>query len=236
MINFMDSILKKRYIDCEFTIYKVLATSQDDGFVEFVPDSKTYFEILKSSKKLQLYFKDNTDNPEEYKKKLDKFINSLAGYCAVNYILGIGDRHKDNIMIRNNGCLFHIDFGYILCNEPKLKTFIPFKISKDMVDYMGGENSENYKKFKQKCVNAYLILRENARTIVNMFYLMIDSQIPQVKDLECLRKLHEQFAPGLTKDQAETKFLKELENSLNNYISEIQDKFHELKQNTTFLS
>ena len=42
-----------------------------------------------------------------------------------------------------------------------------------------------------------------------MFYLMIDSGIPQINDIECLKKLHEQFAPGLTKDQAKNKFLKD---------------------------
>ena len=230
MINFMDSILKKRYIDCEFTIYRVLATSQDDGFVEFVPNSKTYSNILKSSGKLKSYFINKIDNQEEFKKKLDKFINSLAGYCAVNYILGIGDRHNDNIMIRNNGCLFHIDFGYIFGNEPKFKTFFPFKITADMVDFMGGKDSENYKKFTNKSVNAYLILRENARTIVNMFYLMIDSQIPQIKDIESLKKLHEKFALDLSKDQAKNKFLTELENSLESYIPGIQDELHEIGQ------
>ena len=133
-------------------------------------------------------------------------------------------------MIRNNGCIFHIDFGFILGNEPNILSFIPFKISKDMVDCMGGKDSENYKKFTQKCVNAYLILRENARTIVNMFYLMIDSGIPQINDIECLKKLHEQFAPGLTKDQAKNKFLKELDDALNSITSEIKEKFHKWKQ------
>ena len=171
MINFMNSLLKKKNIDCEFTIYKVLATSKFDGFVEFVPDSKTYFDIVDNDKKLKLYFKDNIDNPEQFNKILEKFINSLAGYCAVNYILGIADRHNENIMVRKNGNIFHIDFGYILGNEPNF-SFIPFKISKDMVECMGGKDSENYKKFTQKCVNTYLELRENARTILNMFFLM----------------------------------------------------------------
>ena len=129
-------------------------------------------------------------------------------------------------MIRNNGCLFHIDFGYILCNEPKLKTFIPFKISKDMVDYMGGENSENYKKFKQKCVNAYLILRENARTIVNMFYLMIDSGIPELNNIDNLKKLHEKFVPQKNKQEAANYILDNLKESVNALMPVVMETFH----------
>lgn len=227
IINFMDSLLKKEQLDYEFTIYKVLATSKEDGFVEFVPNSKTYYEILGSYKSLKLYFKDISDNEQMQEKKLDSFINSLAGYCAVNYILGIGDRHNENIMLTKSGKLFHIDFGYILGKDP-IK-YYPFKFDKDMVECMGGKNSDKYKKFIQKCKNAYSILRENARTIVNMFYLMIDSGIPLLNDYS-LENLIKQFAQGLTKEQAKDKFLKELEDSINSPLSEIKEKFHQWRQ------
>jgi phosphatidylinositol 3-kinase len=72
---------------------------------------------------------------------------SPAGYCVITYILGIGDRHNDNLMLRSEGHLFHIDFGFILGADPKIFP-PPFKLTYQMVEAMGGEASEEYEQFK----------------------------------------------------------------------------------------
>ena len=225
MINYMDSLLKNIHLDYEFTIYKTLATSKSDGFVEFVPDSTTIYEIIKKKTMREYYEELSNHDEKELNKKLESYINSCAGYCVVTYLLGIGDRHLENLMIDKNGRLFHIDFGYILGKDPKPMP-PPIKLCKEMVQCMGGKDSKGFADFQQKCVNAYWVLRENARVIVNMFYLMIDSGIPELNNIDNLKKLHEKFVPQKNKQEAAVFMLDNLKESVDALMPVVMETFH----------
>jgi phosphatidylinositol 3-kinase len=72
------------------------------------------------------------------------------------YLLGVGDRHLDNLLLRDSGQLFHIDFGFIMGRDPKP---LPqaMRVSKDMMDMLKGEP---FLDFLRHCFTAFIILRK----------------------------------------------------------------------------
>lgn len=65
----------------------------------------------------------------------------MAWFCVVvGYVLGIGDRHTNNILIdENSGELIHIDFGVAFEQGKALPKpeIIPFRLTRNLVDGFG---------------------------------------------------------------------------------------------------
>lgn len=81
-----------------------------------------------------------------------------AGYCVITYILGVGDRHMENLLLSDSGHLIHVDFGYMLGRDPKIFP-PPMRLSKEMVEGMGGKDSAEYKRFVEHCYSTFTTLR-----------------------------------------------------------------------------
>ena len=110
---------------------------------------------------------------------IDNYVRSLAGYSVIMYILGLGDRHLDNLLLCENGKLFHVDFGFILGRDPKPMP-PPMKLTSEMVQVMGGVKSKQFLEFVQHVDSAYRILRRHSNVLLNLFSLMLDAGIPDI--------------------------------------------------------
>jgi len=150
---------------------------------------------------------------------------------VITYILGIGDRHLDNLLITTNGNLFHIDFGFILGADPKPLP-PPMKLCKEMVEGMGGQNSKYYVVFKQYCCEAYNILRKSSNLNLNLFGLMADSNIPAISgDPEkSVLKVQEKFRLELTDEEASQAILLLLNESVSALFPVMVDYVHKYLQ------
>lgn len=49
------------------------------------------------------WLKDHNTTEASLKKAINEFTLSCAGYCVATYVLGVADRHSDNIMVKQNG-------------------------------------------------------------------------------------------------------------------------------------
>jgi Phosphatidylinositol 3- and 4-kinase len=114
------------------------------------------------------------------KEVMETYIKSCAGYSVITYILGVGDRHLDNLLLHHSGAFFHCDFSFILGNDPK--KYLPMRITEDMIYGMGYKESDNYAKFLSLISAAFLALRrpENVRILLSMVRLMQDSYIADI--------------------------------------------------------
>ena len=81
---------------------------------------------------------------------------------------------QDNLMLCTDGRLFHIDFGFIMGRDPKPFP-PPMKLCREMVEAMGGAESEHYVRFRTYCCEAYNILRKSANLILSLFHLMVQA-------------------------------------------------------------
>ena len=92
---------------------------------------------------------------------------------------------------------------------------------------MDDKGSKRFEEFKNKCINAFWVLRENARLIVNMLYLMLDSGIPELNNQEALEKMHEKFLQQQIKQDAANSLLTIIEESTGSFYS-LLDTAHNL--------
>jgi len=228
MINLMDSLLKKVKLDLQLTPYRVLATSSSDGFVEYVPDSYTLTSILENyGRDIRKFFEAHNPKAASLAKALDIFVKSTAGYCVITYILGIGDRHLENLLLTTSGHLFHIDFSFIFGRDPKPWP-PPMKFCKEMVEAMGGSQSAHYSEFKRFSAVAFNIFRRHASLILNLLGLMGDANIPDLsRDVEKnLLKTQDKFRLDLTDEQAEAFIVNMIDEASTAFFPKVIDKAH----------
>uniref|UniRef100_A0A0E0KZ76 phosphatidylinositol 3-kinase n=1 Tax=Oryza punctata TaxID=4537 RepID=A0A0E0KZ76_ORYPU len=205
MVSLMDRLLKLENMDLHLTPYRVLATQPDEGMLEFIPSS-SLAQILSEHRTITSYlqkFHPDEDGPFGITAQcLETFIKSCAGYSVITYIMGVGDRHLDNLLLTDDGRLFHVDFAFILGKDPKPFP-PPMKLCKEMVEAMGGAESQYYTRFKSYCCEAYNILRKSSSLILNLFNLMRRSNIPDITNEENAGlKLQEKFRLDLEDEEA----------------------------------
>lgn len=220
--------------------YQIISTGHDSGLIETVTDALSIDSIKKQNKKiatLQDYFfgRFGGRGTQGYKRAVRNFVQSMAGYSIVQYLLNIKDRHNGNLMIDAEGHLLHVDFGFLLSNSPGGNMEFekaPFKLTNEMVQVMGGTKSSAFKLFKKLCVQGY----QEACRYANKILLMVDIMYPGNESMPCflqgreyvLENLRERFSVDLTRKERSLKFLRLIQTAHGNWTTKAYDQFQKV--------
>lgn len=235
LFTLMDRLLRNENLDLKITPYRVLATGILDGMVQFIPSLSIAAIMTQYNGSLLEYLRAHHPDPESpatyhvQSSVLDTFVRSCAGYCVITYLLGVGDRHLDNLLLSPDGHFFHVDFGYILGRDPKPFP-PPVKVCKEMVEAMGGTSSVYYVRFKKLCHTAYACLRKNANLILNLVSLMVDANIPDIRSEpdKAVLKIQDKFMLDVSEEKAVAHFEALLNET--SYLSTMFDRLHNMAQ------
>uniref|UniRef100_A0A8D0DBP1 Phosphatidylinositol-4,5-bisphosphate 3-kinase catalytic subunit beta n=1 Tax=Sander lucioperca TaxID=283035 RepID=A0A8D0DBP1_SANLU len=163
----------------------------------------------------------NLDLSDALDRAIEEFTLSCAGYCVATYVLGIGDRHSDNIMVRSTGQLFHIDFGHILGNfKSKFgikRERVPFILTHDFIHVIQQGKTgytEKFGSFRQYCEEAYLVLRKNGNLFITLFALMLTAGLPELTSVKDIQYLKDSLALGKTDEDALKQFRQKFDEAL----------------------
>lgn len=213
-------------LDLHLVPYGCISTGHNTGMIEIVRDAVTIAAIHREAGGTTGAF----HNDALYKwmrrmsplqdlpyQAMERFVYSCAGYCVATYVLGIGDRHNDNIMITDQGNLFHIDFGHILGNTKRFlgwkRERVPFVLTPDFLYVMGkvkGKTPLYFERFKDTCIQAYLSLRSHSHLLTTLFSLMLLTGIPKLSAAEDMHHLRVALQEDETEDRAREHFLKQI--------------------------
>lgn len=135
---------------------------------------KIFHRILdKVSPVLKEFFFDNYLTPKNWYETKVTYSHGLATSSIVGYMLGLGDRHCNNILLdKNTGEPIHIDLGVAFDQGSRLPIpeTVPFRLTPDLVDGLGITGVEGI--FRKSCEETFQVLRDNQDHIISILNIL----------------------------------------------------------------
>ncbi len=226
LIDVLQYKLNNVELDSTIPSYRIIMLNNDIGLIEFVDNARTLRSINEKGFTLQNYILNHNPTIKLHDIK-KRFVQSLAISSAIAYIIGIGDRHLDNIMINKSGQIFHIDYGYIMENPITIFNMPEIKVTSDIIDFLGGTNSIYYAEFKKLIVQIYNLYRANKNILYIYFKYICESGYMNWDLIS--NKLDSKLMTGMKCKDVEITLINEIESG-NSFTEIISDLCHTYKQ------
>ncbi|KAA8546999.1 hypothetical protein F0562_003428 [Nyssa sinensis] len=205
--------------------YEVLVTSSYTALIETIPDTASLHSIKSRFPNItslrEFFIAKYQENSPSFKLAQRNFVESMAGYSLVCYLLQVKDRHNGNLLLDEEGHIIHIDFGFMLSNSPGGVNFesAPFKLTRELLEVMDsdaeGVPSEFFDYFKVLCIQGFLTCRKHAERIILLVEMLQDSGFPCFKGgPRTIQNLRKRFHLSLTDEQCMSLVLSLISSSL----------------------
>ncbi|XP_017983982.1 PREDICTED: phosphatidylinositol 4-kinase beta 1 isoform X2 [Theobroma cacao] len=204
---------------------EVLVTSSYTALIETITDTASLHSIKSRypniSSLREFFAAKYKENSPSFKLAQRNFVESMAGYSLVCYLLQVKDRHNGNLLLDEDGHIIHIDFGFMLSNSPGGVNFesAPFKLTRELLEVMDsdaeGVPSEFFDYFKVLCIQGFLTCRKHAERIILLVEMLQDSGFPCFKGgPRTIQNLRKRFHLSLTEEQCVSLVLSLISSSL----------------------
>ncbi|TIA92820.1 hypothetical protein E3P81_01253 [Wallemia ichthyophaga] len=129
------------------------------------PEQTIYFfrSVLKRYPKVfHEWFIEMFPEPSEWLKARMTYSRTLAVMSITGFVLGLGDRHCENILLdKNNGAVQHVDFNCLFekGSQFEVPERVPFRLTQNLIDGLGVTGTEGV--FRKAAEVTMAVLRAN---------------------------------------------------------------------------
>lgn len=206
LIRTFQSIFEEAGLPLWLRPYDILVTSNLTALIEMIPNAPSIHNVKSSfsdpdmtlrSHFLGKYGHAGKRTPEFHAAQ-NNFVESMAAYSLLCYVLQLRDRHNGNILLDDQGHVIHIDFGFMLSNSPGGVNFesAPFKLTKELLEVMDsdsdGTSSKSFDYFKVLMIQGFIAICKHSDRIIELVSMMSESGCPCFRNkqlaVEGLRK------------------------------------------------
>ncbi|XP_073095404.1 serine-protein kinase ATM isoform X2 [Manis javanica] len=165
----------KRYRPKDFSAFQCQKKMMDVREKSFKEKHETFMNVCENFQPVFRYFcMEKFLDPAIWFEKRLAYTRSVATSSIVGYILGLGDRHVQNILINEQSAeLVHIDLGVAFEQGKILPTpeTVPFRLTRDIVDGMGITGVEGV--FRRCCEKTMEVMRSSQETLLTIVEVLL---------------------------------------------------------------
>ncbi|KAM6385449.1 serine-protein kinase ATM isoform 3-T6 [Alca torda] len=165
----------KRYRPKDYSSYECQKTMMDAQKKHFEEKYNIFMKVCENFQPVFRYFcMEKFLDPAVWFEKRLAYTRSVATSSIVGYILGLGDRHVQNILIDEQTAeLVHIDLGVAFEQGKILPTpeTVPFRLTRDIVDGMGITGVEGV--FRRCCEKTMAVMRNSQEALLTIVEVLL---------------------------------------------------------------